>query len=734
MHPQKRKTRKKLKSKVHPFTALVIISFAGLALLIFLSYQIKPLKKSENVVIPNAKELARKPVEPDYHITSTPISYPLRGKHGEMLLGWGKIISIALSPTGRYVAASASYHVMLWDLNTNKEKPTQIFTIPNKPQRMLRFTPDEKQLLITDHDGHLHLMDIKSAQETMAFRPHPSGPIQSIAFSPTLDCIATVGSDMYAKVWNLGKPECLYLFRCNNRPKSLAFSPDGKELLTGGMLKSNYHLKQNNDQNIMELWSLTNKEPIRVYEGYPSDINQVAFSSDGNQVMAGGKHGVMIWDKNSGKVIKKPENPIVSTSTEEHDETEIFRGSSILSSTFSSDRSQFLVFITPQWKIKILDIYKNEYKSLLNQDLNNIQLHSLSQDWKTILLKQNSLLRLLDVDTGLEKWNFDEFTSDVNQLAFRDNNTKAEVHYRDGSVKWFDLTSGQLVEKRIPAHNTITSTTNTPIQNAKNHSPSYRVVYREKLDSSFNYQRKLNTAWNTTLDKEEKRFQPLLNKAVVARFIEDSKRLIACYEKGNLTIWDSKTLEEIETYHFSEFKHLKHVTLQESPDHQYLLAILYGNSKNGDMSSSIKLINKTSNTIDSFDLTLNIDSSSSIPLATAMTTNNQWLAIGSMDGIQLINLKTGEIFTKKENMIFNINTLGAGKFLIINFLPKGQSGRLKSGLFDTQKMEIIHIFENRLYYSAISDDYSKFMTAFDTGIVHVWDMNKLRGEQNSDQF
>ena len=94
--------------------------------------------------------------------------------------------------------------------------------------------------------------------------------INTVAFSPAGDLLATGSSDTTIRLWDLDKQRAVAaLTGHTSKVHCVAFSPDGRTLASGG------------NDGTLRLWNLLLNKQVAVFQGHRSAIWKVAFSPDG---------------------------------------------------------------------------------------------------------------------------------------------------------------------------------------------------------------------------------------------------------------------------------------------------------------------------------------------------------------------------------------------------------------------------------------------------------------------
>ncbi len=232
----------------------------------------------------------------------------------------------------------------LWDVATGQpispalEHPAIVFSVA--------FSPDGRRVLTGCFDGGGRIWDVASGQLVGQSMVH-SSLVWSVAFSPDGKTVLT-GSWIKRRGCGTPPPAGLSASRCSiravltlrpsarmarrsspgaqdktarlwdaatgrpvgkpmehlDRVRSVAFSPDGKTILTGSWDK------------MARTWDAASGEPLGVVLEHSGWVNSVAFSPDGKTILTGSSDGTaQLWDAATGRPLGPPlEHPSVVTS------------------------------------------------------------------------------------------------------------------------------------------------------------------------------------------------------------------------------------------------------------------------------------------------------------------------------------------------------------------------------------------------------------------------------------
>jgi WD domain, G-beta repeat len=145
-------------------------------------------------------------------------------------------------------------------------------------------SPDRSLIAASSHENVL-LLDAETLQERGRL-VGKGGRIYALAFSPDGRRLLTSGAGLVVRVWDLGRRELLAeLVAHTDVVYALAYSPDGQRIASGGA------------DRLVRIWDAETFEELGRLEGHTSYVYSLAFSQDGRCLLSGGGDAtVRMWD------------------------------------------------------------------------------------------------------------------------------------------------------------------------------------------------------------------------------------------------------------------------------------------------------------------------------------------------------------------------------------------------------------------------------------------------------
>jgi WD40 repeat protein len=248
---------------------------------------------------------------------------------------------------------------------------------------------------------------------------------------------------------------------CQPLPVTLAFSPDGKVLASGGY------------DNRIRLWDPDTGKEVRTLEGHKSYVNCIAFSGDGKWLASGSQdNDLRLWDVETGKEQRRfqgrnapierlalsPNGKVLASSClggtlrlwdtdtgKEIRSLPIDKGYRVLAMTFTPD-SKFFAFNNRTDKgIQLVDVAEGKLIRTFKAHKDNVYELTFSADGTTLISGSgDNTIRVWDVASGKELRRYGDEKTNVRCLALApDGKTLTYGTYPDGMVHVWDVAANK---------------------------------------------------------------------------------------------------------------------------------------------------------------------------------------------------------------------------------------------------------------------------------------------------
>lgn len=203
---------------------------------------------------------------------------------------------VAFGAGGSVVATGVGNHnstLQLWDVEHGNPLQNKDF---GSPVLSIAFDGTGDRVVVGCQDGTVRIWNRTKPDDTLTLGRHQlddkGQPVQSVTFDAAGDLVASAGSEGAVRLWNPEQkgqlaqdPPQSVLTGDTHKLLSVAFRPDGKQLLTG---------RNDGELNLYDVPSLKVTATITPT---PDALYAVAYNDDGSQLVTGSAGGtVQLWD------------------------------------------------------------------------------------------------------------------------------------------------------------------------------------------------------------------------------------------------------------------------------------------------------------------------------------------------------------------------------------------------------------------------------------------------------
>jgi len=355
------------------------------------------------------------------------------------------------------------------------------------------------------------------------------GANEKVQISNSVKVVKSVSTNISANV---------FAPRGHRKVSSVAVSPDGKHVISGGDQGGVALGVGKNTANYLKLWDISTGKEIRTFIGNANSFYSVSFSPDGRYVLSGSNNNtIKLWDVAAGKEIRTftaPTKDVLIQSV-------AFSPDGLHALSGSTDKTVKLWNVATGREIRQFAGHADWVKSVAFSPNGHYALsggtckrtQTSSGNTTTIMLQDAQCDRnliLWDLTTGRELRTLTGHTNDVSSVAFSPDGKYALSGSWDQNIKLWDVETGKEIRTFLG--------NNTGRVNAVAFSPDGIHIISAARDNTIRL-------WDVATGREISKFSGHEGDINTVAFANDAKSFISGGSDGTIRRWDTKTGKEI---------------------------------------------------------------------------------------------------------------------------------------------------------------------------------------------
>jgi WD40 repeat protein len=418
------------------------------------------------------------------------------------------------APDGKTLAtASGDKTVKLWDAATWRE----LATLVHPAESVVAFSPDGKKMATGCLDGVVRLWDANTGRELRTFKVAGIN-VFTLAFSPDGATLVTGGGgNDQVEFWDVatakpvaavgttgGQPSPPKNIRTGGAVLSVSFSPDGQILAVASYDRT------------VKLYSSDTLQLVNTFKGHNLAVDSVSFSDNGRLLATGGRDGIAkLWD------VGVPQEPGFSA-----------RGVP-LDIVFSPDGCCLATAEFHQSAVKLWDVTTRKELRSFEGHKGGANAMAFSPNGQRLVTgsAEEGAVKLWDVATGQEILTFKGHTGGIQQVAFSPDGRHLASGSADNTVKLWDVATGQEIATFIIPVNGLLE-----LGLSVMFSPGGQFLAVGSDDKTVRF-------WDVITRQEAFTLRQPKEVSAIA-FSRDGKNVAAGLVDGQVRLWDLSTRKE----------------------------------------------------------------------------------------------------------------------------------------------------------------------------------------------